>query len=99
MSEITTPHQRQAQSSEGLRTRLFATLDAVIEGKVEKEQVEAVCHLSQEILKSARVDLEFEEKAMDRLRLQHKLELEKNQSIALLTNVIDEAIEIEEETR
>lgn len=94
MDGITTPQQRQAQSSEGLRQRLFDTLDAVIEGKIEKEQVEAVCHLSQEILKSARVDLEFEEKAMEKLKLNHKIEQERQNSLALLSATIEDVVEV-----
>ena len=90
-----TPQERQAQSSAGLRDRLFATLDAVIAGEVKKEQVEAVCFISQEILKSAKVDLEFEAMAQEKLKLMHKLEKEKNEGIALLSNVIEECIEIE----
>jgi DNA polymerase III delta prime subunit len=92
---ITTPQERQAQSSSGLRDRLFSTLDAVIAGDIDKEQVEAVCYVSQEILKSAKVDLEFEAMAQERLKLQHKLEREKNEGIALLSNVIEESIEAE----
>ncbi len=90
-----TPQERQAQSSAGLRDRLFATLDAVIAGEVKKEQVEAVCFISQEILKSAKVDLEFEAMAQEKLKLMHKLEKEKNEGIALLSNVIEECIEVE----
>ena len=93
---MTTPQERQAQSSAGLRERLFATLDAVIAGEVGKDEVEAVCYVSQEILKSAKVDLEFEAMAQERLKLQHKIEKEKNESIALLSNVMEEATEIEE---
>ena len=47
----------KSSTSEGLRERLFATLDGVMNGTVKKEQVEAVCYISQEILKSAKVDL------------------------------------------
>ena len=93
---ISTPQERQAQSSAGLRDRLFATLDAVIAGDIDKEQVEAVCFVSQEILKSAKVDLEFEAMGQERLKLQHKIERERNEGIALLANVIEEATDIEE---
>ena len=93
---ISTPQERQAQSSAGLRDRLFATLDAVIAGDIDKEQVEAVCFVSQEILKSAKVDLEFEAMGQERLKLQHKIERERNEGIALLANVIEEATDVEE---
>ena len=92
----TTPQERQAQSSGGLRDRLFATLDAVIAGDIDKEQVEAVCFVSQEILKSAKVDLEFEAMAQEKVKLLHKLEQERNAGIALLGNVIEEVTDLEE---
>ena len=92
---VTSPQERQAQSSAGLRDRLFTTLDAVIAGDIDKEQVEAVCYVSQEILKSARVDLEFEAMAQEKLKLQHRLEKEKNESLLMLSNIIEEAVEAE----
>lgn len=93
---MTTPQDRQAQSSAGLRERLFETLDAVIRGDIDKEQVEAVCFVSQEILKSAKVDLEFEAMAQDKIKLMHKLEQEKNEGILMLGNVIGD-IDAEQE--
>jgi hypothetical protein len=96
MNSVSTPQERQAQSSAGLRERLFATLDAVIEGKVKKDEVEAVCYLSQEILKSAKVDLEFEDKALQKIELQHRLEMERRNTVELLNNTI---IEIDDENR
>ncbi len=92
---ISTPQERQAQSSAGLRDRLFATLDAVIAGTVQKEEVEAVCFISQEILKSAKVDLEFEEMAQKKLRLQFDIEKERNEGIMMLGNVMSEVTEAE----
>ena len=93
---VTSPQERQAQSSAGLRDRLFTTLDAVIAGDIDKEQVEAVCYVSQEILKSARVDLEFEAMAQEKLKLQHRLEKEKNESLLMLSNIIEEVEEVVE---
>ena len=93
----TTPQERQAQSSAGLRDRLFATLDAVIAGEVGKDEVEAVCFVSQEILKSAKVDLEFEAMAQEKLKLLHKIEKEKGESVALLGNLIEDSMEAEVE--
>lgn len=87
---ISTAQSRQEKTSSGLRDRLFATLDGVIAGKVEKEQVEAIVFLSQEILKSAKVDLEFEAKAQERLQLQFKIEQERRESVNMITNIIDD---------
>ena len=70
----------------GLRDRLFNTLDGVIAGTVNKEQVEAVCHISQEILKSASVELDYQNVAMKHKELDHRM---KQESIVLLEAVID----------
>lgn len=86
-----------SSTSVGLRDRLFATLDGVMNGTVKKDQVEAVCFISQEILKSARVDLEFEEAAQRKLRLQIELEREKGDSMKMLANTINNVTDIEED--
>ena len=87
---ITTPQERQSTSNAGLRDRLFATLDAVIDGEVGKEQVEAVCFISEQIQKSGKLDLEFENAAQERLKLESRLEREKGESIKMLTEIIEE---------
>ena len=89
MNNITTPFERQSTSNQGLRDRLFKTLDAVIAGKVGKDEVEAVCFISGEILKSAKVDLEFAESARKNDELSHKIKVE---SLDLLGSVIEESI-------
>lgn len=86
---MTSPQERQAQTSLGLRERLFETLDGVIAGTIKKEKVEAICFISQEILKSAEVDLRFEAMSQSKLKLQNELELQKQESIKLLTNTVD----------
>lgn len=97
MQHEETPNERQSKSSSGLRDRLFLMLDGVIAGKIEKEQVEGVCYISQEILKSAKVDLEFEAMAQSKMRLVHEIDMERNESTKLLTTTIrrfDEIIDV-----
>lgn len=86
----------KASTSEGLRDRLFHTLDQVIDGKIKKEQVEAVCYISSEILKSARVDLDFEEASQRRLKIELELQREKNDSIKMLSTSISECGDVED---
>lgn len=53
--------ERSEKTNDGLRSRLFDVLDGVIKGDVKIEQVEAVCALSDQIINSARVELEVRE--------------------------------------
>jgi hypothetical protein len=94
---MTSTQERQAKSSAGLRERLFDTLDAVMKGDIGKEEVECICFVSQEIIKSARVDLEFEAMSHERIKLQHTIEKERGESIALLGSIMDESFEVEED--
>ncbi len=48
----------KAKTAEGLRDRLFDALDAVIEKKLGKDEVESICYVSEQILKTARHELE-----------------------------------------
>ena len=59
--------KRTEKTADGLRSKLFDVLDALIEDKISIEQVEAVCAVSDQIIKSARVELEIqiEQEAID----------------------------------
>jgi hypothetical protein len=94
---MTSTQERQAKSSVGLRERLFDTLDAVMEGKIGKEEVECICFISQEIIKSAKVDLEFEAMAHEKIRMQHMIEKERGASISLLGSIMDSTFKVEED--
>jgi len=59
---------RQDLTSKGLRDRLFGVLDGIIDGKVTPEQVESVCYVSEQMIKSARLDLEVEQERIKMLR-------------------------------
>ena len=45
------------KTADGLRDRLFDTLDALIDKKIGKNEVESVCYLSEQILKTAEIEL------------------------------------------
>lgn len=47
------------RTADGLRDRLFDTLDALIEKKIGKNEVESVCYISEQIIKTAQIELEF----------------------------------------
>jgi len=51
---------RQNKTADGLRERLFDTLDALIKNEVSGAKVDSVCMLSDQILKSAKLELEIE---------------------------------------
>lgn len=89
---MSTPMERQATSSSGLRERLFALLDDVIDGSAKKESVEGACLLSQEILKSAKIDLEYENMAQRKIKLLHNLEIEKAENVRMLGKMIETSL-------
>jgi hypothetical protein len=88
------------KTADGLRDRLFDVLDGIIAGKLKKDDVEAICYTSEQILKSAQIELEtFRErnKAVQAERdFQLKLAKEKEDSMVMLSNILNE-IEDEEE--
>lgn len=49
---------KESKTAEGLRDRLFETLDAVIEKKIDLKDVEAICFISEQILKTARIEID-----------------------------------------
>lgn len=51
---------RQNKTADGLRDRLFDTLDNLIEDKIDVKVVESICVVSEQILKSARLEFEIE---------------------------------------
>ena len=81
------------KTSEGLRDRLFDTLDALIEKKIGKNEVEAVCYVSEQIIKTAQIELEVarEINRNDELKRHHELAMkrEEKESIKMLGRVIE----------
>jgi len=48
------------RTSQGLRDRLFTALDLFIDKKVTSKEIEGICYLSEQIIKTANVELEFQ---------------------------------------
>ena len=46
------------KTAEGLRDRLFDALDGIIDGSMSIEKVESVCFVSEQIIKTAKIELE-----------------------------------------
>ena len=49
---------RQEKTLDGLRSRLYDTLDEVIKGTVKGPQVECICAVSEQIIKSAKLEVD-----------------------------------------
>ncbi len=49
---------RQEKTLDGLRSRLYDTLDEVIKGTVKSDQVECICAISEQIVKSAKLEVD-----------------------------------------
>ena len=80
-------------TAEGLRGILFDALNRVINKEISSKEVESVCFISEQMIKTARVELEIYQetnKEAENLR-QHelKLEREKGDSIKRLNSTID----------
>lgn len=72
------------RTSEGLRDRLFTALDLFIEKKVTSKEIEGICYLSEQIIKTANVELEFQREANESKRLEcdHDLKMKKEENAA-----------------
>jgi len=83
------------KTSAGLRDRLFDSLDLFIEKKITSKEIEGICYLSEQIIKTANIELEVlrEENKANQLRAEHKLLMEKERaaSAKLLGETIDNA--------
>ncbi len=77
---------RQEKTLDGLRSRLYDTLDSVIKGEVKGEQVECICAISEQIVKSAKLEVDT------MLRLAEEKRIERNsmrEATAKLKGVLD----------
>lgn len=83
-------------TAEGLRSRLFDALDRVINKEITNKEVESICYVSEQIIKTARVELEIMQEANknNENERQHQLKMSREQgnSIALLENVLEASI-------
>lgn len=77
--------ERQNKTADGLRSRLFDMLDKVIDGKAKSAEVAEVCLLSQEILDTARLELDT---AKERARMIIEERDSMSKATAMLTNTV-----------
>lgn len=81
------------KTAEGLRDRLFDALDGIINNTIDTQTVESICFVSEQIIKTAKVELEIAVK-------NHEMYLEKkdreDQAVALLAQTIDATKEMED---
>ena len=90
-------------TAEGLREILFDALNRVINKEITPKEVESVCFISEQMIKTARVELEIYQegnKEQENLR-QHQLRMERERgdSIKMLSEAIDVVEEVEDEQK
>ena len=88
-----------SQTSEGLRERLFNALDLFIEKKISSKEVEGVCYISEQILKTASIELEFQREInsakMAERRYLLEMKKEEKEAQKLLQDTLDMVVENE----
>ncbi len=76
------------KTSEGLRERLFESLDKFIKKEISSKEIEGICYLSEQIIKTANIELDFQREMNDSARLERDYNLkmlrEKNTAAELL---------------
>ncbi len=77
---------RQEKTLDGLRSRLYDTLDEVIKGKVKSDQVECICAISEQIVKSAKLEVDTLLRLDENKRIERK---EAREQASKLKGVID----------
>lgn len=89
------------KTAEGLRDRLFDALDAVIDKKLGKDEIESICYVSEQILKTARHELEvFQESArVDKQKRddERAIKKEEKEALLMLKNTISATFEMRDE--
>ena len=72
------------KTSEGLRIRLFDALDLFIAKKVTSKEIEGICYLSEQILKTASIELDFQRECnkrfCDEQEYNLRLKIEENEA-------------------
>lgn len=88
------------KTAEGLRDRLFDTLDALIEKKIGKSEVESVCYISEQILKTAQIEIEIAREAQKAIESDRQYQLqikrESKEASLMLSRTIDSIKDIED---
>jgi len=62
-------------TSKGLRDRLFNSLDKFIAKEISSKEIEGICYLSEQIIKTANVELEFQREINNSARLEKEFDL------------------------
>lgn len=81
------------KTPDGLRDRLFSTLDALIRKEISPKEVESVCYISEQIIKTGQLELDFikTQEEITRSEREYNLELrrEEQKAVAMLTETIE----------
>lgn len=81
------------KTADGLRSRLFDALDGLMDKKISAKEVESICYLSEQIIKTANVELDImREVNKDKEAERHHLvtmKREEKAALALLKNTIE----------
>ena len=89
-----------SKTAEGLRDRLFDTLDALIEKRITAKEVEGICYVSEQIIKTANTELELirEQNRFNEYKMQHEITMkrEERDAIKMLSKTIDSMEVIDE---
>ncbi len=74
----------QNKTAEGLRNRLFDALDAFVDKKISTKEIEGVCYLSEQILKTANIELEFQKEFdnANRIERDQRLQIKREENTA-----------------
>jgi hypothetical protein len=74
-----------SKTAEGLRDRLFDTLDALIEKRISSKEVEGICYVSEQIIKTANTELELirEQNRFNEYKMQHEITMKREEKDAI----------------
>lgn len=81
------------KTADGLRSRLFDALDGLIDKKISSSEVESICYLSEQIIKTANVELDLmreanKDKEAER-NYQITMKREEKKAITMLQDAIE----------
>jgi len=83
------------KTTDGLRDRLFDTLDAFLDKKLDVKHIEAICYTSEQIIKTGQIELEFrrEERLARKEEREYQLQLKEveQNAITVLGKTIESA--------
>ena len=87
-----------SKTAEGLRDRLFDVLDGLIRKEIKPDEVEAICYTSEQILKTAQVELDIARERNNAVENERKFQLElqdrQNKAVNMLEHTIEEICDV-----